>query len=37
MGYLTFYHYNGWLLSDYHFNSVKYLFALDVAKEVHFY
>jgi hypothetical protein len=36
-GYLTFYHYNGWHLSVYHFNSAKYIFTLDVVKAIHFY
>jgi hypothetical protein len=36
-GYLTFYHYNGWQLSDYHFNGDKYTFALDVVKEIQIY
>jgi hypothetical protein len=36
-GYLTFYHYNRWHLSDYHFNGAKYIFTIDVVKEIHFY
>jgi hypothetical protein len=36
-GYLTFYHYNRWHLSDYHFNGAKYIFTIDVVKAIHFY
>jgi hypothetical protein len=36
-GYLTFYHYNGWRLSDWHFNGVNYFFALRVAIWIHIY
>jgi hypothetical protein len=35
-GYLTFYHYDGWRLSDYQFSSANYFFAIDVTIWIHF-
>jgi hypothetical protein len=32
LGYLTFYHYNGWWLADYHFNHASYFFRVCLAE-----